>query len=127
MLRCRSVFSVTSIRGDSDKIVRLRVSPASTVHEQRVAKRYYVSGRVQGVGYRYFAQRVALRLGVAGYVKNLRDGRVEVYAVGATDSLSSLRTELERGPRAATVSGVIEQMAAFEPHSADEFSIEYDD
>jgi len=121
-----SIFSVASIRGDSDRITRLLVLSAPTVHEQRVAKRYYVSGIVQGVGYRYFAQRTALLLGVAGYVKNLRDGRVEVYAVGATDSLSSLRTELERGPHAATVSGVIEQMAPFEPHSADEFSIEYD-
>ncbi|MGH9690627.1 MAG: acylphosphatase [Candidatus Acidiferrales bacterium] len=121
-----SIFSVASIRGDSDKLICLRVASAPTVHEQRVAKRYYVSGIVQGVGYRYFVQRVALRLGVTGYVKNLCDGRVEVYAVGATDSLSSLRTEMQRGPDGATVSSVIEQMAAFELYYTNEFSIEYD-
>jgi acylphosphatase len=82
---------------------------------------------VQGVGYRYFAQRVAQRLGVGGYVKNLRDGRVEVYAVGAVNLLVSLRAELERGPRSAMVSGVSEEPAAFDPYFANEFSVEYDD
>ena len=45
----------------------------------KVAKKYVVSGRVQGVGYRFFAERVAQELGMGGYVKNLWDGRVEVY------------------------------------------------
>src|SRR2546422_7507960 len=48
----------------------------------KVAKKYVVSGRVQGVGYRFFAERVAQELGMGGYVKNLWDGRVEVYAIG---------------------------------------------
>lgn len=81
---------------------------------------------MQGVGYRFFAQQVARRLGVAGYVKNLRDGRVEVYAAGTSAALAFLRDELERGPRAAAVSSVIEENAAFEPHFANEFSIQYD-
>ncbi|HKQ86551.1 MAG TPA: acylphosphatase, partial [Candidatus Acidoferrales bacterium] len=76
--------------------------------EQRVARRYYVSGMVQGVGYRYFVQRVAERLGLSGYAKNLRDGRVEVYAIGAEKDLMTLRAQLERGPESASVSGVSE-------------------
>jgi acylphosphatase len=47
--------------------------------DQLSAKRFYVSGYVQGVGYRFFARRAAGKLGVRGFVKNLRDGRVEVY------------------------------------------------
>ena len=50
---------------------------------ETLAKRFHVSGRVQGVGFRYFVERVALRLGIAGYVSNLPDGRVEVYALSS--------------------------------------------
>ena len=57
----------------------------ATVGDERIAKRFFASGLVQGVGYRFFARRAAERLGVAGYAKNLRDGRVEVYAVVASD------------------------------------------
>ena len=81
---------------------------------------------VQGVGYRFFAQRVAERLGLAGYVKNLRDGRVEVYAIGTTDQLHSLRAELERGPRAASVSTVAEEEAAVALPYSNGFGIEHD-
>lgn len=90
------------------------------------ARRFYVSGMVQGVGFRFFAQRVAERLGVAGYVKNLRDGRVEVYAIGPSDQLRVLRAELERGPRAASISGVVEEDAEVMPRYAREFSIEHE-
>lgn len=81
---------------------------------------------VQGVGYRYFAQRTAQRFGLAGYVKNLHDGRVEVYAVGEEDPLKKLRVELERGPQAAVVSSVDEEDAAIDPKFARGFSVEYD-
>ncbi len=94
---------------------------------ERAARRYYVSGMVQGVGYRYFARRAAQRLGLAGYAKNLRDGRVEVYAVGPTGSLDAFRTNLERGPQSAQVSGVREEEAPMDPRFADDFSIEYDE
>ena len=90
------------------------------------ARRFYVSGIVQGVGYRFFAQRVAERLGIAGYVKNLRDGRVEVYAIGSGEQLRALRDELERGPRAASISGVVEEAAEVLPRYAGGFSIEHD-
>jgi acylphosphatase len=90
------------------------------------AKRYYVSGIVQGVGFRYFARQVAERLGIAGYAKNLRDGRVEVYAIAPPAALETLRAELKRGPRAAMVSGVAEEDAAVDPEYARDFSIERD-
>ncbi len=94
--------------------------------DDRQAKRFLVSGLVQGVGYRFFAQRVAERLGVAGYVKNMRDGRVEVYAIGTTEQLHGLRIELERGPRAAEVSTVNEEEAAVSAQYASGFQIEHD-
>ena len=90
------------------------------------ARRYYVSGMVQGVGFRFFAERLAARLGLAGYVKNLRDGRVEVYAVGLAEKLDALAAELARGPRAAFVSGVAAQDAAVEQRYMRGFSIEHD-
>jgi acylphosphatase len=80
-----------------------------------------ISGRVQGVGYRYFAQRAAVALGLTGYARNLPDGRVEVYAVGQEDALSELSGTLRQGPRWADVRGVEEQEAAVEKR--DGFSI----
>ncbi len=81
---------------------------------------------VQGVGFRFFAQRVADRLGIAGYVKNLSDGRVEVYAIGTGEQLSALREALQRGPSAASVSAVAEEDAAVLPRYASRFSIDHD-
>jgi len=78
------------------------------------AKRWFVRGRVQGVGFRYFAQRAAWDLGLTGYTRNLDDGRVEVYAVGPEAQLSRLSALLYRGPRWADVRGVEEQEAAVE-------------
>ena len=99
---------------------------APAVHKSEGARRYYVSGMVQGVGFRFFAQRVAQRLGLSGYVRNLRDGRVEVYAIGDSEALFQLRNELERGPRSAAVSSVTEEEAALEPEFARGFSVEYE-
>ena len=82
---------------------------------------------VQGVGYRYFAAGAARRLGVAGFAKNLRDGRVEVYVIAPPAALKSLRSELKRGPQSAVVDDVSEEAAAIEPEFADEFSIEHED
>ena len=76
------------------------------------AKRWFIRGRVQGVGYRYFAQRAAVELGLTGYTRNLDDGRVEVYAAGPVDKLSQLAGILYRGPRWSDVRGVEEQEAA---------------
>lgn len=94
--------------------------------EAKLAKLFYISGAVQGVGYRYFTERVSQRIGVAGYVKNLRDGRVEVYAVGSASQLSALRRELERGPQSASVSEILDEEAVVEEKYAGQFSIERD-
>jgi acylphosphatase len=96
------------------------------VRDELTSKRYYVSGTVQGVGFRYFVERVARRLKLSGYVRNLGDGRVEVYAVGPAESLAELRRELERGPRGAFVSRVDDEEAPLEARLSGSFSIEYD-
>jgi len=90
------------------------------------AKRFYVSGRVQGVGYRFFAERMAGGLGVGGYVRNLYDGRVEVYAIGSTEQLDALRSALQRGPRMADVEQVDEEDADFLRKYSNGFFIESD-
>lgn len=94
--------------------------------ETREAKRYFVRGIVQGVGFRFFAERVAERLRVAGFVRNRCDLRVEVYAIGTPEQHRALRAELERGPRGASVERVEEESAELDPRYADEFTIEYD-
>jgi acylphosphatase len=91
------------------------------------AKRFYVSGRVQGVGFRFFAERTALCLGVSGYVRNLYDGRVEVYAIGSADRMEALRNALQRGPRMAGVDRVDELDADILREYANVFSIESDE
>jgi acylphosphatase len=83
------------------------------------ARRWLVSGRVQGVGFRYFVQGKANDLGLGGWVRNLDDGRVEVYAVGEVAGLSDLAAALYLGPRMAEVRSVeekqdvVQQMAGF--------------
>ena len=94
--------------------------------EQRQAKRFHVSGQVQGVGYRFFACHVAERLGIAGYVRNMRDGGVEVYAIGTEAQLRTLLAELRRGPRHAFVEEVGETAAELLPQFASHFSIDQD-
>src|ERR1700687_594441 len=89
------------------------------VSEPKQARRYFVSGIVQGVGFRYFATHTAERLHRTGYARTLPDRRVEVYAVGAPGQLAKLRDALERGPLGASVSEVAEQHAAV--HSNYEF------
>ena len=84
------------------------------VSETRSAKRYFVSGMVQGVGFRYFTQDVAERLKISGFVRNRRDGRVEVFAMGTPQQLAELRALLERGPRFSSVTEVVEEPAASE-------------
>ncbi len=75
-------------------------------------------GRVQGVGFRYFAQRAASGLGLTGYTRNLDDGSVEVYAVGPDDRLDKLAGMLHSGPHWADVRGVEEQEAAIHEYSS---------
>jgi acylphosphatase len=86
------------------------------------ARLYLVEGRVQGVGFRFFVEEVARGLGLKGYVRNLADGRVEVYAMGERAVLARLRTQLEVGPRASRVERVEERVAAQREY--DDFVIE---
>jgi acylphosphatase len=69
----------------------------------RLSRKYIVSGRVQGVGYRVFVQRTARDLGVRGWARNLEDGRVEVLGIGSSQQLDDLEGELRLGPPAADV------------------------
>lgn len=70
---------------------------------------YWISGRVQGVGFRWFTEREATRLRVHGYVRNLDDGRVEVLAQGDAKTLNELESRLRNGPGAAAVAAVERQ------------------
>ena len=69
----------------------------------RLARRYVIAGRVQGVGFRWFTHDTAAREGVLGWVRNLPDGRVEVFAEGEQASMDRLEAALRRGPAAARV------------------------
>ena len=82
------------------------------------ARRWLVRGRVQGVGFRYFAQQSAASLGLTGYTRNLDDGRVEVYAVGPEEKLSQLAGLLHTGPRWAEVRGVEEQEVSVQQYGS---------
>ena len=95
--------------------------------DAKLAKRYFVSGMVQGVGFRYFAQAAAQKLHAAGYVRNLRDGRVEVYALATPQQHAELRAQLERGPRFSLVRGVVEEPAAPDPRHESDFVITHSD
>lgn len=77
----------------------------------REARRFIVRGRVQGVGFRWFVEREAHMLRIAGWVRNNFDGSVEVLAMGSRDQLLSLRSRLQQGPRAARVDDVEESEA----------------
>ena len=91
--------------------------------EARQARRFFVSGMVQGVGFRYYAQHAAQRLVLAGYVRNCLDGRVEAYAVGTGEQLAAFQTALKQGPRGAAVQSVLEEPAPVEVQYAKDFSI----
>jgi acylphosphatase len=97
------------------------------VTDTKQAKRFFVSGFVQGVGFRYFTVGEASRLKVSGYVRNLRDGRVEAYVIGTPEQLAKFRAALERGPRLSRVSGVTEEPANVDPQYASEFVTTYDE
>ena len=74
----------------------------------RVARRYTISGEVQGVGFRFFAQRAAARHQVVGYVRNLPDGTVEALAEGSPESVEGFKHDIATGPRHAHVERVEE-------------------
>ena len=93
--------------------------------QKAMARRYNVSGRVQGVGYRNFVEHVAAKIGVDGFVRNRRDGRVEVYAIGKPEQLKQLRAALEKGPMMSSVSEVDEEPDSVNNQYVGNFTIEY--
>jgi acylphosphatase len=87
------------------------------------ARRYVVHGRVQGVGFRYFVERVACELGCRGYVRNRADGTVEIYAMGPLSKLKRLGEKLGQGPSLARVDHVEESEAS--PEQVEGFQVRY--
>jgi acylphosphatase len=81
---------------------------ARETNDVKIAKKFLISGRVQGVGYRFFAEAAANQLGLCGYVKNLGDGNVEAYAIGDEVLLEEFKRHLTEGPLGARVRGVDE-------------------
>ncbi len=71
-----------------------------------VARRYLISGRVQGVGYRFFTLEAGAREGLGGFVRNLEDGRVEAQAEGEQAGLDRFERALSQGPPGARVDQV---------------------
>jgi acylphosphatase len=70
------------------------------------ARRFLISGRVQGVAFRYFTERVACSLNISGWVRNLYNGDVEALAQGTDESLEIFYSKMKDGPPAARVSNV---------------------
>ena len=83
----------------------------TSTEKAAAARRFVVRGRVQGVGFRWFVEREAHILGIAGWVRNNADGSVEIHAQGTGDQLSALRSRLREGPRAARVDNIEESAA----------------
>ena len=73
-----------------------------------VARRFLIRGDVQGVGYRFFAQRAAARHQIVGYVRNCADGSVEAFAEGPANSVEAFKHDLATGPQWAVVDQVEE-------------------
>lgn len=81
----------------------------------QIARRYLITGRVQGVGFRYFTQRVAVQHGITGWVRNTPDGRVEVEAEGNVDAMHQFEGRISIGPAGAHVDQVTATEVAVEP------------
>ena len=78
----------------------------------KVARRYVIAGRVQGVGFRWFTHDAAAREGIHGWVRNLADGNVEVVAEGEIASVDRFEAAIRRGPGSARVAEVeVEEQA----------------
>jgi len=89
----------------------------------RLARRFLVSGRVQGVGFRYFTQAAASHAGVTGWVRNLPDGRVEAAAEGEAAAMTAFETQLRQGPPGSRVDRVDVADTPAQPFTATHFQI----
>jgi acylphosphatase len=80
-----------------------------------IARKFLLSGIVQGVGFRYFTQRAAARHQVRGYVRNLEDGRVEAFAQGPARSVEAFKNDLAAGPKYSKVNDLEETVLDPDP------------
>ena len=79
------------------------IIPVPVILTMVVARRYVIGGLVQGVGFRFFTEDVARREGIAGFVRNLEDGRVEAVAEGDAEAVARFERALHQGPAASRV------------------------
>ena len=87
----------------------------------KACRHFRVSGRVQGVGFRFAASAEAQRLGITGWVRNVGNGEVEAFACGGSDALQAFERWLWQGPPAARVTAVTPQDG--EPEEFDDFYV----
>jgi acylphosphatase len=82
-----------------------------------------IAGQVQGIGFRHFARQHALRLGIAGWVRNLSSGNLECTAAGTADAMEAFLAEMRRGPEGAVVKQVISLSPPANPELPQPFTI----
>ena len=100
------------MKGQVSRAVKRTQRGHNGTSQQDVKLRAVVTGRVQGVGYRCFAQRLAVAFGLVGYVRNISDGSVELVASGSREYLEQLVGQLWVGPPSSRVEGVTTEWAA---------------
>lgn len=88
-----------------------------------ISKHLIISGRVQGVGFRYFTYRTAKELNIKGWVKNLQDGTVETVFTGSPESVHNMKDKLKEGPSSARVQNIEEVELTTDTDSFHDFSI----
>lgn len=91
---------------------RFAAAPKVTSEHKHVARRWFVTGRVQGVGFRWFVVRSAKEIGLNGWVRNEANGDVQVYAAGSEADLDRLAGYLHMGPAMSEVRSVMQSEAA---------------
>ena len=82
-----------------------------------LARLFLLKGQVQGVGFRYFVCRLALELGIQGWVRNLSTGEVEIHAQGSDEEMKKFQAQVVRGPSLAVVSEVRVREVELQSHS----------
>lgn len=87
--------------------------------ENKKSLQLLVSGNVQGVGFRFFTHKIAESMGIVGEVKNLSDGRVEIFAEGDEAQLNSFITKVQQGPASADVSKIDSYWSEFKNQYSD--------
>jgi acylphosphatase len=94
-------------------------------HNKYATLHLYVSGRVQGVGFRFFTIRCARNYGITGWVKNLYDGRVEIEAEGELSNLRLFLDEVRVGPAHAHVAKAVDQWTEIAAPTYEDFNLYY--